>query len=62
MPHDHSIFGHDATAYAKLEFPAAVQRVLAKSKVKGDASAEAKVEVVPRVAVAVAAAEVAILA
>ncbi len=32
MPHDGTIFDHDATAHAKKEFPAAVQRVLAKRK------------------------------
>ena len=35
MPHDGTIFDHDAIAYARQEFPAAVQRVRVKRK--GDA-------------------------
>lgn len=59
MPHDHTIFGHDATAYAKQEFPAAVERVRAKRR--GDTVlVGAKVDVPPMVEVP--AAKVAIVA
>lgn len=50
MPHDASIFEHDATAHAKEAFPAAVQRVLAKRS-EETVPVEAQADVPERVAV-----------